>query len=161
MLRIKRWNVAAQHNLPVLRKIRRNHSITLKALLRPAIYRNRMNTWFLAAGMLDAARFINAASSDGGLPSMSASWRDGDVHDELAHYIRLNYRKEMLHFRVEFKNVAGALDDYEIKKALYFVIMRLPKSRIGNVSPFWLLRKAVNQVLIESKRTQRKNPVPA
>jgi hypothetical protein len=133
----------------------------LKALIHPAIYRNRVNVWFLAAGMLDAARFMNLMTTDV-RRTTDSSEQGRDVYDELASYISLNYRKEMQYFRVEFQNVAAAaLDDYEIKKALYSVIMRLPKSRIGNVSPFWLLRKAVNQVLIESKRVQKVTSVIA
>jgi hypothetical protein len=145
MVRNVRWSITAHHNLPILREVSRSHGHSVKAFLTPVTHRNRIHLWILAAGMLDAARYLNLRYSKAyTVPA------EREIYGELADYIIVNYKKDMYHFRAEFnEETDNFAKSKEIKKALYEVVMSLPKNRVSNVSPFWVLHKGLNRFLTE------------
>lgn len=150
MPKIMLCNVSAQHNLPLLASIPRKPVESLKARLRPATYRNRLNLWIMAAGMLDSARFMNATMGTTKVPGNPEAGNESDkeIYSEMCLIIMMSYKSEMFWFRNTFRHyTANFAADKEIKKAIYDVVMNLPKDRVGAVSPFWVLEKAVRSYL--------------
>ena len=151
MVRNVRWSITAHHNQPILREVSRKHGRSFKTLLTPVAHRNRIQLWIITAGMLDAARYMNVPHTGTNVTS-----HDEEVYGELSNYIMVNYKKDMHRFRHAFnEDTNNFAKDKEIKQALYEVIMSLSKSRVRDVSPFWVLQKGLKRYLRENHSSDR------
>jgi hypothetical protein len=145
MTEIDHWTAAAYYNRPVLRKLRWNQRFNRDMILHPFQYRQRMNLWILAAGMLDTARYLNVPVDGPDLhPGFDGNSSERTVWVQLSTYIELNHDEAFRAFRKKYDSVTNNFADVdEIKLILHDVIMR--SSEYQHITdPMLLLEAAVS-----------------
>jgi hypothetical protein len=144
MTQIDHWTASAYHNRPVLRKLRFQQRFNLDMILHPFQYRQRMNLWILAAGMLDAARYLNVPTDGPDLhPGFDGNGPERTVWTQLNTYIEYNHAEDFRAFRKKYYSVTNNFADVNgIKLILHDVIMRSSEYQFLN-DPMLLLEAAV------------------
>lgn len=144
MTHIDRWTASAYHNRPVLRKLRFNQRFNLDMILHPIQYRQRMNLWILAAGMLDAARYLNVPTDGPDLhPGFDGNRAERTVWTQLNTYIEYNHAEDFRAFRKNYNLMTNNFADVdEYKLVLHEVVLRSPEYQLIN-DPVQLLEVAV------------------
>jgi hypothetical protein len=148
MTEIDHWTAAAYYNRPVLRKLSLKQRFNRDMILHPFQYRQRRNLWILAAGMLDAARYLNVPTDGSDLhPGFDGNAPERTVWTQLATYIEWNHAEDFRTFRKKYDSVTNNFADVdEIKLILHDVIMR--SSEYQHITdPMFLLEAAVGRKL--------------
>jgi hypothetical protein len=144
MTQIDHWTASAYHNRPVLRKLRFQQRFNLDMILHPVRYRQRMNLWILAAGMLDAARYLNVPTDGPDLhPGFDGNRPERTVWTQLNTYIEYNHAEDFRAFRKKYNLKTDNFADVDgIKLLLHEVVLRSPEYQFLN-DPMLLLEAAV------------------
>lgn len=126
MTQIDRWTASAYFNRPVLRKLRLKQRFNLDMILHPIQYRQRMNLWILAAGMLDAARYLNVPADGPDLhPGFDGNRAERTVWTQLNTYIEYNHAEDFRAFRKNYNLMTNNFADVdEYKLVLHEVVLR-------------------------------------
>lgn len=144
MTQIDHWTASAYHNRPVLRKLKFKQRFNLDMILHPVQYRQRMNLWILAAGMLDAARYLNVPTDGPDLhPGLDGNRPERTVWTQLNTYIEYNHAEDFRAFRKKYNLKTDNFADVDgIKLLLHEVVLRSPEYQFLN-DPVRLLEVAV------------------
>lgn len=144
MTHIDHWTASAYYNRPVLRKLPLKQRFNLDMILHPRQYRQRMNLWILAAGMLDAARYLNVPADGPDLhPGFDGNRPERTVWTQLNTYIELNHAEDFRAFRKKYNLTTNNFADVDgVKLVLHEVVLRSPEYQ-SLTDPVRLLEVAV------------------
>ena len=151
MVKVERWKNAATHNLPLHRQLAKKQIVA--ALRNPVAHRNRVNLWVLAAGILDATRYLN----------LSVMHIQTDLHDEFdgnraerSQYFELRgfledyYADAFARFRDFYSVPTDNFADVELIKTLLHELVFNRPNYAEVTDPFVLLSAAAHESIYQT-----------